>query len=243
MRSISRTEKPSIPRRPRERQGRAPGARTAYTEDIGDTLPRHAGNEVDYDDKKPVTLRTVSGKNITRQIATQNDAERWKVPAHYFLARWDPNKNPLLFLNLVFDAISLGAWMFDWVTFYEEEDLLGDKRVAATVKEFALLLEGLEDRSTSAYKDMHADFLRGYHQLLSNLQYMLKVCVGFGSLRPIAGAEDQKRADKDYAAREMLAVLFDPDMKLNETAGFMYEMKRWQFWYGFDDEPRGLSFL
>ncbi|TDZ19961.1 Calcium/calmodulin-dependent protein kinase type 1 [Colletotrichum orbiculare MAFF 240422] len=112
------------------------------------------GNDgiMNYDHKQPVALWTASGKRISRQVAVESDAEKWNIPKYYCLDEWDPSKYPLMFFGIVFDAISLGTWMLDWVAFYEDEGVPIDKRVSATIKDISLLLEGLEDRATSANK-------------------------------------------------------------------------------------------
>lgn len=47
------------------------------------------------------------------------------IPARYFLGNWDPTEEPLLLLGSVFDANSLGKWIYDW-TLSTLKELAGD---------------------------------------------------------------------------------------------------------------------
>jgi len=45
--------------------------------------------------------------------ATESDARRHNVPPNYSLRCWDPSEKPILLLKSVFDAYSLGQWIYD----------------------------------------------------------------------------------------------------------------------------------
>lgn len=46
--------------------------------------------------------------------ATEADARKAGIPAGYSLKHWDPSEDPVLLLGSVFDANSLGKWIYDW---------------------------------------------------------------------------------------------------------------------------------
>src|SRR5690349_8878367 len=46
--------------------------------------------------------------------ATEADAIKHKIPAGYSLKNWDPAEEPIMLLGSVFDANSLGKWIYDW---------------------------------------------------------------------------------------------------------------------------------
>ena len=50
--------------------------------------------------------------------ATDEDARRAGIPAGYSFKNWDPTEEPILLLGSVFDANSLGKWIYDWTVFY-----------------------------------------------------------------------------------------------------------------------------
>ena len=45
---------------------------------------------------------------------TTNNAVAYDIPAGYSLRNWDPTEEPILLLGSVFDANSLGKWIYDW---------------------------------------------------------------------------------------------------------------------------------
>lgn len=55
-------------------------------------------------------------KAVSRQ-ATQVDAWRHGIPTDRSLKNWDPEEEPIVFLGSVFDANSLGKWIYDWAVF------------------------------------------------------------------------------------------------------------------------------
>lgn len=54
----------------------------------------------------------------TPPIATAADAARARIPAGYSYKNWDPTEEPILLLGSVFDANSLGKWIYDWTVFH-----------------------------------------------------------------------------------------------------------------------------
>lgn len=54
-------------------------------------------------------------------VATVEDVRHWKLPAHvekYSLKNWDPREEPVTLLGSVFDADSLGKWIYDWTVYH-----------------------------------------------------------------------------------------------------------------------------
>ncbi|KKA26153.1 hypothetical protein TD95_003639 [Thielaviopsis punctulata] len=46
--------------------------------------------------------------------ATDEDAKKHHIPTGFSLKNWDPRQRPILLLGSVFDANSLGKWIYDW---------------------------------------------------------------------------------------------------------------------------------
>ncbi|KAF5585036.1 hypothetical protein FPCIR_8469 [Fusarium pseudocircinatum] len=46
--------------------------------------------------------------------ATVADAKRYRIPTGYSLRHWHPDEEPIMLLGSVFDANSLGKWVYDW---------------------------------------------------------------------------------------------------------------------------------
>ena len=51
------------------------------------------------------------------RTATKPDAKRHNIPPGYSLKNWDPNEEPIILLGSVFDANSLGKWIYDWTVY------------------------------------------------------------------------------------------------------------------------------
>ena len=49
--------------------------------------------------------------------ATAEDALEHNIPAGFCLKNWDPSEKPIVLLGSVFDANSLGKWIYDWTVF------------------------------------------------------------------------------------------------------------------------------
>ncbi|KAF1989297.1 hypothetical protein K402DRAFT_418591 [Aulographum hederae CBS 113979] len=67
--------------------------------------------------QKPKTTSTKRPATARRQ-ATDADALRAGIPSGFAFKNWDPDSEPILLLGSVFDANSLGKWIYDWTVFY-----------------------------------------------------------------------------------------------------------------------------
>jgi len=72
--------------------------------------------------QRPQTARRPSSAYVhekpaekeAKRVATELDAKRHRIPAGYSLKNWDPNEEPIMLLGSVFDANSIGKWIYDW---------------------------------------------------------------------------------------------------------------------------------
>ncbi|KAK4455398.1 hypothetical protein QBC34DRAFT_67378 [Podospora aff. communis PSN243] len=87
--------------------------------------------------QRPQTARPASSHTPkkpapeTKRPATEADAKRHRIPQGYSLKNWDPNEEPITLLGSVFDANSLGKWIYDWTVFHHGpatpiSDMAGD---------------------------------------------------------------------------------------------------------------------
>ena len=94
-------------------------AKTPRARSSREPLPAYGGTA---EDNKVNTLRQ-------ENTYKQSDVTQWKrarapmkppgiakarIPAGYSLRNWDPTEEPILLLGSVFDANSLGKWIYDW---------------------------------------------------------------------------------------------------------------------------------
>ncbi|KLP08580.1 uncharacterized protein FFMR_10216 [Fusarium fujikuroi] len=115
--------------------------------------------------------------------ATEEDAKRHKIPAGCSLKNWDPDEEPILLLGSVFDANSLGKWIYDWSVYAHGaatpiSDMAGD---------FWLLLIQLAGKLRRAEetvarvksvdsKEVIEDFIEAGERLWEKLVSLVKKC-------------------------------------------------------------------
>lgn len=74
------------------------------------------------------------------------DGYRAEIPLGYSTKNWDPTMKPILLLGSVFDANSLGKWIYDWTAVYHGEKT----RPAEMTRDFGVLLIHLAGRMRRA---------------------------------------------------------------------------------------------
>ncbi|KAG5207113.1 Vegetative cell wall protein gp1 [Trichophyton interdigitale] len=171
--------------------------------------------------------------------ATEADAIHHKIPPGYSIKNWNPKEAPILLLGSVFDANSLGKWIYDWTAFHHGAtapmaDVAGDLwllliKLAGKVKradECAPLI-----RSTEA-REMVEDFLESGERLWARFKRLLKACEHFM----------WKAAKREHAARggspatitmgrnagcEFVDSIFGRDRELENTEKLMNSVRLW----------------
>jgi hypothetical protein len=63
---------------------------------------------------------TASSRSTPRSPprAAEADAKRYHTPKGFLLRNWDPTEERFFLLDSVFDANSLGKWIYDWTTYH-----------------------------------------------------------------------------------------------------------------------------
>lgn len=91
--------------------------RQDYDDSSSDSQPqRSRAHRSSYPSKSKPSPASPKAKapKLVRKVATEEDALRAGVPAGYSVKNWDPTERPIVLLGSVFDAYSLGKWIFDW---------------------------------------------------------------------------------------------------------------------------------
>ncbi|KAL8353848.1 hypothetical protein RB601_003605 [Gaeumannomyces tritici] len=65
-------------------------------------------------ESQPRRDSTPEPKQPEHRAAAEKDARKHWTPEGYSLTHWDPTEQPILLLGSVFDANSLGKWIYDW---------------------------------------------------------------------------------------------------------------------------------
>ncbi|PKS05035.1 hypothetical protein jhhlp_008401 [Lomentospora prolificans] len=165
---------------------------------------------------KPATLKA-------RQ-ATEADRLKHKIPQGYSLKNWDPSEPPILLLGSVFDANSLGKWIYDWTTYHlgaasPISEMAGE--LWLLLIQFSGKLKGAEDVVAKVRdpkkQEVLEDFIDGGSRLSDRLSELLKACEA-----PMLRASKKNGTSLGKnAGVEFVETLFGRDRELERTQRFM----------------------
>jgi hypothetical protein len=164
--------------------------------------------------------------------ATAADAGRAGIPAGFSIKNWDPTESPILLLGSVFDANSLGKWIYDWTVFHHGAstpmaDVAGDLwllliKLAGKMKradECLPRVKGVENR------EMVHDFLDCGDRLWNRLEKLLKACETF--MWKAAKMEGKAISMGKNAGCEFVESIFGRDRELENTEKLMNSVRLW----------------
>jgi hypothetical protein len=163
----------------------------------------------------------------TSRKATEADAERAGIPTDYSIKNWDPDELPLVLLGSVFDANSLGKWIYDWAKYHYEPpsdtaDMAGD--LWLLLIKLAGKMKLAEDRvnliRSSDNREMIADFIDSGNRLWQRFKKLLKACEKF-MLSVIKRDKSGKLVLDERGALEFIDSIFGRDRELKITEGIM----------------------
>ncbi|ROW12572.1 hypothetical protein VMCG_00071 [Cytospora schulzeri] len=199
------------------------------------------GSESDEEDVRTfdriILISQKSSANISRtplktRQATDQDAERYNLPPGYSLKSWDPTKEPIVLLGSVFDANSLGKWIYDW-TVYCYHPLRTASRTAGDL--WLLLIQSFDKmkRAEEALPRIHSmdeneswlieDFIESGERIVAKLEKLLETCEA-----PMLEAleEDQKQLSRS-SGLEFVKTFFGRTRELDRTKRLMQSMRLW----------------
>ncbi|MCJ1366267.1 hypothetical protein MMC16_005395 [Acarospora aff. strigata] len=165
--------------------------------------------------------------------ATAEDARKAGIPAGYSIKNWDPTESPIILLGSVFDANSLGKWIYDWTVFHHGpatpmSEVAGDMwllliKLAGKMKRAEECLPRIR-RSES--HDMVEDFVEGGIRLMSRLKKLLKACEEF--MWKVAKREGGKGVSMGKnSGCEFVDSMFGRDRELENTERLMTSIRLW----------------
>lgn len=168
----------------------------------------------------------------TTPVATEEDAERAGIPAGYSTKNWDPTEAPIVLLGSVFDANSLGKWIYDWTVFHNGAstpmaDVAGDMwllliKLAGKVKRADECLDRIQRRES---RETVADFLESGERLWMRFKKLLKACEHF--MWKVAKREGKAVSMGRNAGCEFVESLFGRDRELENTEKLMNSIRLW----------------
>ncbi|KAJ9612565.1 hypothetical protein H2200_004162 [Cladophialophora chaetospira] len=178
---------------------------------------------------RPTTRKRSTAPAPTRK-ATEEDARRHKIPAGYSLKNWDPTEEPIMLLGSVFDANSLGKWIYDWTVYHHGSatpmaDMAGELwllliKLAGNTKrseETMPKIQRAENRETVE------DYLESSERLWNRLKKLLKECEHY--MLKTRSKKEQVIGMK--AGTEFVDSIFGRDRFLERTEKLMNGMRLW----------------
>ncbi|KAI8625992.1 vegetative cell wall protein gp1 [Xylariaceae sp. FL1651] len=163
--------------------------------------------------------------------ATEADAKKHRIPAGYSLKNWDPTEEPIMLLGSVFDANSLGKWIYDW-TVYHHGPSTPISDMAGEMWLLLIQLSGKIKRSeetvpqvrTQENREMLEDFIESGERLTDKLRSLLKRCEA-----PMLKASKKREAAQlgKSSGVEFVETLFGRERELEKTERFMQSVRLW----------------
>ncbi|KAJ9142323.1 Vegetative cell wall protein gp1 [Pleurostoma richardsiae] len=162
--------------------------------------------------------------------ATEADAKKHRIPAGYSLKNWDPTEEPIMLLGSVFDANSLGKWIYDW-TVYRHGPNTPISDMAGELWLLLIQLAGKMKRSEDVIpkirslekKELVEDFIEGGERLTDKLRKLLKACES--PMLKASKAKDSQLGKN--AGIEFVETLFGRERELERTERFMQSVRTW----------------
>lgn len=167
--------------------------------------------------------------------ATEDDARRAGIPAGYSYKNWDPTEEPILLLGSVFDANSLGKWIYDWTVFYygpatPMAEVAGELwllliQLAHKIKRAEDTLPRIRSQSS---RDMVDDFLESGERLWQRFNKLLKICENYmwKAAKKESGGAKKVTMGKNSGC-EFVDSIFGRDRELERTEKMMTGMRLW----------------
>ncbi|CZR65283.1 uncharacterized protein PAC_15183 [Phialocephala subalpina] len=166
-------------------------------------------------------------------VATEADARKHRIPPGFSLKNWDPSEEPIMLLGSVFDANSLGKWIYDWTVYHHGPatpiaDMAGELwllliQLAGKVKRAEECIDRIR---TKENREMVDDFIQSGERLTDRLKWLLKACS-----TPMLKAGRKSRRDSSQlgknAGTEFVDSIFGRDRELEATEKFMSSIRLW----------------
>ncbi|KAJ9376799.1 hypothetical protein DTO063F5_8587 [Paecilomyces variotii] len=166
--------------------------------------------------------------------ATEEDARRKGIPPGYSTKNWDPTEEPIILLGSVFDANSLGKWIYDWTVFH----LGAATPMAEVAGDLWLLLIKLAGKMKRAEecvdriyrpdaREMVEDFIKSGARLWARFERLLKSCEHFmWKAAKREGGKGPMSMGRN-AGCEFVDTIFGRDRELENTEKLMNSVRLW----------------
>lgn len=201
--------------------------------DDSDYVKRSRTRRQSTSTRMPQKPRTPSSPKSSPK-ATEEDAARANIPPGYSIKNWDPTEVPIILLGSVFDANSLGKWIYDWTVFHcgastPLADIAGELwllliKLAGKVKRADECLPLIKHRDA---RETVKGFLEGGDRLWARFRKLLRSCEHF--MWKAARREGTKGSVTmgRNAGCEFVDSIFGRDRELENTEKLMSHIRAW----------------
>ncbi|KAK6418349.1 hypothetical protein LTR95_017196, partial [Oleoguttula sp. CCFEE 5521] len=167
--------------------------------------------------------------------ATEEDARKAHIPAGYSYKNWDPKEEPILLLGSVFDANSLGKWIYDWTVFFygpatPMSEIAGELwllliQLAAKIKRAEETMGSIRQ---TARRDLVDEFLDSGERLWQRFNKLLKICENYMWKAAKKESKDAKNVTMGKnSGCEFVDAIFGRDRELERTEKVMTGIRLW----------------
>lgn len=197
---------------------------------------RYSGPYERYESPRPdkasrptQTAKSSATTSSGKRKATEADAKKYRIPPGYSLKHWEPDEEPILLLGSVFDANSLGKWIYDW-TVYTHGPSTPTSEMAGELWLLLIQLAGKVKRSKDAtpriqpieVREMVEDFTESGDRITDKLRKLLKTCE-----KPMLKAAKRKEQLGRNSGTEFVETIFGKERELEKTERFMRQARLW----------------
>ncbi len=158
----------------------------------------------------------------------------WNIPEGYSVIHWDTDEVPLVLLGSVFDANSLGKWIYDWTVYRHGGSspiagVAGDLwihliKLAGKMKRAEVCLPRVRGVDCRAMLD---DFIQSGYRLWRKFEQLLQVCENHMWSAIVPGEEGKKVLLGKKAGMEFVATMFGRDRELENTQQLIGGIRLW----------------
>ncbi|KAF1956197.1 hypothetical protein CC80DRAFT_492459 [Byssothecium circinans] len=204
-----------------------------YEQENKTSRPRRASHSTRTQPQATPKRPSAAAKSSAK--ATEEDARRAGIPAGYSYKNWDPTEEPIMLLGSVFDANSLGKWIYDWTVFHYGSatplaEMAGELwllliQLAGKVKRAEEIMPKIRKQAS---REMVEDFLESGERLWIRFAKLLKMCEDYmwkaakketGEKKPVAMGKN--------SGCEFVNSIFGRDRELEKTEKLMTGMRLW----------------
>ncbi|KAL0638329.1 hypothetical protein Q9L58_002634 [Maublancomyces gigas] len=231
------TPGPQSPPPTRGEEGRrSRSTRRTSTWAAGEHTPRSppVGHE-----SKPKFSRSQTEPAPTDTDSVRRKAAEQGIPADYSLKNWDPEERPIILLGSVFDANSLGEWIFNW-TKYHHGRAHDATKTAGGLWELLIELSSKLKRAREFFgmikapenREILDDFMESGERLWQKLKTLLKACEEYmwRGARGVASPGPQDKPAVQMGKRsgaEFVDAMFNGEKEWERTERLMRGMATW----------------